>query len=79
MSLYVAGEFRRCGVGRQLVMKVIEVARGRFERLRLRTSDASAARFYDAIGFHRCSDLPECTHPLVLTNATGENRQQALQ
>jgi GNAT superfamily N-acetyltransferase len=62
--LYVAAEYRRRGVGRQLVGAVVAAARDAFGVLRLRTESASAARFYEALGFQRCAGVPACTHTL---------------
>ena len=51
--LYVAARFRRRSIGTNLVAAVIEAAEGMFDRLRLRTTTDSAAKFYEALGF-RC-------------------------
>ena len=63
--LYVHPEFRRRGIGRELVSMVIEHARGRFSRIRLRTQGADADRFYLAIGFRRVAGEPDATHDLL--------------
>ncbi len=63
--LYVAPDRRQGGVGRALVARLIDDARGRFELVRLRVPDASAAAFYEAIGFAR-TDLADATHVLCL-------------
>ncbi len=65
--LYVATAWRRQGVGRALVGAVIEAARGRFDRLRLRTRTAEAARFYETLGFVPRAEEAESTHVLVVT------------
>jgi GNAT superfamily N-acetyltransferase len=62
--LYVLSSHRRRGIGRQLVESVIEYARPTFVRLRLRTNDASAARFYEALGFKPTPGEGHCTHAL---------------
>ena len=49
--LYVLSAFRRMGVGRQLVERVMKAAHGRFDDVRLRTNDAAAARLYEKLGF----------------------------
>ena len=64
--LYVATAFRRGGVGRQLVEAVLEAASGVYERLRLRTNNPEAARFYERLGFRPCRGQAECTHVLEL-------------
>lgn len=62
--LYVLADFRRRGIGGRLAREVIAAARGHFGPLRLRTDDAAAARFYEALGFRPCTGVPECTHVL---------------
>jgi ribosomal protein S18 acetylase RimI-like enzyme len=60
--LYVLQAFRRLGVGRGLVAEVIEAARGRFDRLRVRTGNPAAAELYERLGFGRCVEVADCTH-----------------
>src|ERR1700733_9257528 len=64
--LYVLAASRNQGVGTRLVREVIDVARATFEHLRLRTSDAAAARFYERRGFRRCDNDPSATHERAL-------------
>jgi GNAT superfamily N-acetyltransferase len=64
--LYVMSTHRRLGVGRRLVGEVIEAARRSFDHLRLRTDNPAAARFYERIGFRRCSEVADCTHLMAL-------------
>jgi ribosomal protein S18 acetylase RimI-like enzyme len=54
--LYVSSAFRRRGVGRQLVMHVIQAAHGRFDNLHLRTNNVAAVRLYETLGFAPCSN-----------------------
>src|SRR5256712_11203180 len=65
--LYVLSAHRRLGIGEQLVTRVIETARGRFERLRLSTSNPEAARLYERLGFRPRADGAHCTHSLDMT------------
>ena len=51
--LYVLVPHRRSGIGEQLVADVLEAAQGRFARLHLRTTNATAARLYERMGFRR--------------------------
>ena len=60
--LYVLSAFRRMGVGRQLVERVMKAAHGRFDAVRLRTNDAAAARLYETLGFRRDVGRDDCTH-----------------
>ena len=64
--LYVLSGFRRLGVGRRLVEAVVAAAKGWFVLLRLRTESDEAAEFYEALGFQRRSDMPDCTHVRVV-------------
>lgn len=64
--LYVAAAARRRGVGAALVAHAIAHAQAAgFARLRLRTDDAGAASFYEALGFARVEDA-SATHALDL-------------
>ena len=64
--LYVRKEFRRLGVGQQLIHAVIETARNHFTLLSLRTDNPVASRFYEQQGFQSISRLESCTHMLSL-------------
>ena len=70
--LYVARAGRGRGVGGRLVRAVIEAARGRFTRLRLRTDCSIAAGFYRSLGFERLTDDPTATHALRLDSIRGD-------
>jgi ribosomal protein S18 acetylase RimI-like enzyme len=64
--LYVLEGYRRHGIGERLVAAVIAAAAGaRFRRLRLRTSNAIAARLYERAGF-RASGESDASHVLTL-------------
>jgi GNAT superfamily N-acetyltransferase len=69
--LYVLSAWRRHGIGARLVTEIVEVARGRFERLHLRTTNPEAARLYERIGFERRDDVPHSSHVLQLTAGGG--------
>ena len=64
--LYVLSTARRLGIGRQLVEKIIETARGPFDTLHLRTGNPDAARLYERMGFRRRDDVADCTHVMEL-------------
>lgn len=64
--LYVTPSVRRHGVGRSLVEAVIAQAGGRFCRLRVRTTDRGAARFYEALGFTAAEGADAATASHVL-------------
>jgi ribosomal protein S18 acetylase RimI-like enzyme len=63
--LYVLTTHRRRGIGERLVRAIVEAAQGRFDVLRLRTSDPAAARLYERLGFVRVG-LPASTHAMAL-------------
>ncbi|HZD22126.1 MAG TPA: GNAT family N-acetyltransferase [Acidimicrobiia bacterium] len=63
--VYVHPEARGTGVGRQLVLALLERARGNFSRLRVRAGPPGAGSFYDALGFEASSE-PDATHVLVI-------------
>jgi GNAT superfamily N-acetyltransferase len=63
--LYVAPEARRRGVGRRLVASCLDLARGRFDRVRLRTFEADGSRLYETMGFRRVEET-DATHSLDL-------------
>jgi hypothetical protein len=46
----------------RLMAEVVTAARDAFDRLRLRTENPAAARFYERRGFRRCSGRDDCTH-----------------
>ena len=69
--LYVLTESRRLGVGRQLMTRVIDTARGRFDILRLRTNSEAAARLYAAMSFRPVAGASEFTHMLELVPTSG--------
>ncbi len=59
--LYVAPGHRRQGVGSRLVASCLELAIGRFHRVRLRTFDPDAGAFYERMGFSRTTEA-DATH-----------------
>lgn len=63
--LYVHPTARARGVGRTLVRALEERARGTYTRLRLRTDNEPAARFYERVGYRPVQD-PSATHERVL-------------
>ena len=62
--VYVAPDVRHTGVGRALVQALVENARHRFKRVRLRTTTPHGSAFYIAIGFEPI-DEPAGTHQIV--------------
>lgn len=66
--LYVDPAFRRTGVGRRLVERVIDHARGRFRRLVLRTTP-EARLFYEQLGFAPDPGAAHHTHVLLFSDS----------
>lgn len=66
--VYVLQSMRRSGAGRALLAAITQRARSHFTRLRLRTTTAQGAAFYEAIGFTRC-DEDAASHVLELQAA----------
>ncbi|MCL6444274.1 MAG: GNAT family N-acetyltransferase [Alicyclobacillus sp.] len=64
--LYVHPDFRRYGIGKQLVSRAIEEAKRFFEVVTLRTDNPSADAFYRAIGFLADPLYHNATHYLRL-------------
>lgn len=65
--VYVDPEARRRGVGRELVGRVVERSAASFRRLRLRTLEDPADRFYRALGFQITHEA-DATHVLETTD-----------
>ncbi len=65
--VYVVPEARGQGVGRALVMSLVDHARDRFTRVRLRTTDPESAEFYLQIGFVETHDEEDSTHQIELS------------
>ena len=63
--LYVLQEWRRKGVGRTLISRLVDEARRSFREVRLRTDTNEAARFYAQCGFRPSNDAT-ASHVLTL-------------
>ena len=61
--LYVCPSARRSGAGTALMSAISGAARTNFSLLRLRTTTARGAAFYEALGFERCF-APDASHVL---------------
>ena len=60
--LYVLAGYRRLGIGRQLVTKIMKAGQACFDTLRLRTENPAAAQLYEGLGFRWRVDVQHCTH-----------------
>ena len=67
--VYVDPERRRAGVGRLLIETLVDLADGRFERVRLRSVRAGGPPFYESLGFVP-TDEAEATHLIWLRGHT---------
>lgn len=72
--LYVLASCRRRGVGRALAMEVVRAARGRFDELRLRTSNPEAARLYRRLGFEAVAGAADHSHAAPLRASAPDPR-----
>jgi GNAT superfamily N-acetyltransferase len=61
--IYVRPEWRNQGIGRAIVIDLIDRARPSFPVVRLRAENARAARLYESVGFQPISD-PNASHLL---------------
>jgi uridine kinase len=68
--LYVSAAERRAGIGRALVERLMEDARGTYSWIHLRTHEREAAVFYEANGFERVAGNPDYTHRRRVLPAT---------
>jgi len=62
--VYVRPAWRNKGIGRALVISLIEQARTHFRCVRLRAENEEAARLYERIGFTPIAN-PDATHILI--------------
>jgi GNAT superfamily N-acetyltransferase len=60
--VYVKRANRRNSVGRGLVELLCTIARKRFDRVNLYTSDQTAANFYEKLGFEKSVSLSKISH-----------------
>jgi GNAT superfamily N-acetyltransferase len=65
--VYVLPEYRRQGVGRELMLALIQHARAHFEILTLRTPTAHGNSFYKSLGFTDEPRFENATHWLHLS------------
>ena len=63
---YIHPKFRRKGIGKKLIQKIISEHRQYYTKLTLRTDNIEAAKFYEALGFERVKNSKFDTHQLVL-------------
>ncbi|GGE61348.1 GNAT family N-acetyltransferase [Priestia taiwanensis] len=59
---YVLKEYRRLGLGKQLLTKIIEDAKNHFHVLVLYTDTEQADKFYTSCGFTKEKKFPKSTH-----------------
>ena len=64
--LYVVPAARGVGAGRDLVIALVDHARGSFERVRLRAGPDEARDFYLRLGFEETPDEEDSTHQIRL-------------
>jgi GNAT superfamily N-acetyltransferase len=64
--VYVLSAWRRQGIGKILMSRIIEFARANYHLLTLRTFSDGADQFYRALGFRRSAEIQAATHYLHL-------------
>jgi GNAT superfamily N-acetyltransferase len=65
--VYVRSEWRNRGIGKALMLALIDHARGHFATVRLRAENADAGRLYERLGFMPLPEGTNATHVLRLT------------
>ena len=60
--VYISKNHRRRAIGRGLVDRLIELAKGRFQELRLKTDTVGGDLFYRSIGFDSYSEATVASH-----------------
>jgi len=75
--VYVLQDFRRRGVARLLVSRLVLDAAGTFEEVRLRTNAVEAAILYEALGFEPTA-LPTATHTKRLVRSPNSASMSAM-
>ena len=68
--LYVMLAYRRQGIGRALVQRVITTAQPNFAQLHVRTYSQIADQFYRSLGFTPCREGRDYSHRLVLRSSS---------
>ena len=71
-KLYVDRAFRRCGIGRRLVGRLLAVAAPHFRELRVRTRGGAAIAFYASLGFSPAPEGESYTHYLLMADSPHE-------
>ncbi|TWU07370.1 Acetyltransferase (GNAT) family protein [Symmachiella macrocystis] len=66
--VYVSRQFRRRGMGRALLLELINISQHRFRMLRLRTNTEQGDSFYRELGFVPIVESNDSTHCLNLTS-----------
>lgn len=64
--VYVHPDFRKDGVGRELVARLETHARAHFRRITLFTDRADAAQFYEGLGYRPVIGHPQRSHQKLL-------------
>jgi len=64
--LYILPDYRKQGIGKKLVEKIIVEAKHHFRLLTLRTFNENAHHFYLAIGFQQTNEIKNVSHFLAL-------------
>ncbi|MDX1414920.1 MAG: GNAT family N-acetyltransferase [Candidatus Promineifilaceae bacterium] len=75
--VYVRSSWRRKGIGKLLVQRIIDEARLHYDLVTLRTYDARGDKFYRSLGFHADREHYGATHFMALTNQAHVSRARS--
>ncbi|MGB0387924.1 MAG: GNAT family N-acetyltransferase [Ardenticatenaceae bacterium] len=64
--VYVLSSWRKQGIGKRLVQRIIKEAKTHYRLLTLRTPSEQADRFYRAIGFKTAPEIQNASHHLAV-------------
>ena len=64
--IYVAPNFRRQGIGKFLVQRILEYCNETFRQITLRTDNPNADKFYINLGFYHVSNFGRDTHVIMI-------------
>ena len=69
---YVSGDYRRAGIGRALVKRILKEAGVDFDIIVLNTDTEQADQFYRSLGFLKDNKFQNATHYIFLNQKKGD-------
>jgi len=64
--VFILQEWRHCGIGTELMKKILDIPPGQIKRVTLRTLNPVARKFYEHLGFEPVDDGGPVTHQMKL-------------